>query len=133
MSPNGNADVQAITRLVEELRERVGALAASDRRAALASAKSVISVLEDPEEVAFAQIFQVRNPSEPSAFVLTSRQQSPIYNFAIRMGVELGIFRKLVERNGIPVSAADLSDDCKAEELLLGLLVLQNECRCRVC
>ncbi|KAK4446430.1 S-adenosyl-L-methionine-dependent methyltransferase [Podospora aff. communis PSN243] len=102
MSRNQSPNVQAITRLLEELKDRVETLDAPDRRVAVASARKVFSALEDPEEVAFAQIFQ-----------------SPIYNFAIRMGVELGIFRKLVNRNGASVTAADLAAECKAEELLL--------------
>jgi hypothetical protein len=60
MSSNESPDVQAITRLLEELKERVETLATPDRRVAMASTRRVLGALEDPEEVAFAQIFQVR-------------------------------------------------------------------------
>jgi len=52
---------------------------------------------------------------------LDTNYQTPISNFAIRSGVDLGIFHKLVEGNGNPVSLTELAETCKAEELMLSM------------
>ena len=39
---------------------------------------------------------------------------------SLRVGVDLCLFHILIEKDGSPISAAELADRCKAELLLIG-------------
>ncbi|MCJ1433696.1 hypothetical protein MMC27_003060 [Xylographa pallens] len=72
------------------------------RKEALAVAKSIVSALEKPEEV-----------------VMRYTNEIMAHRVSLRMGVELGLFRMLVQRDGTPVSAEGLAEQAGAELLLV--------------
>ncbi|KAK1752701.1 S-adenosyl-L-methionine-dependent methyltransferase [Echria macrotheca] len=88
--------------VLENIIEQAQTLSADDRRRLLVTAQKLVTTLEPPEEAAFRQIFQ-----------------SHTFSFAIRLGAELGFFRVLVKRDGVPISSVELATECKIEELLL--------------
>lgn len=98
-------------------------LSKSERRQVLGAVRKLAVSLETPGEVAIRQVWEVRMPLMDLRGYLLSlayTSQSHNYTFAIRVAVDLGIFHKLVAKQGAPISAAELAEECKAEELLIG-------------
>ncbi|MCJ1392558.1 hypothetical protein MMC18_005426 [Xylographa bjoerkii] len=94
--------VEQLQNTSEDLQAQSKSLDERIRKEALAVAKSIVNALEKPEEVV------MRYTNEVAA-----------HRMSLRIGVELRLFHILVERNGTPVSAAELADISKAELLLV--------------
>ncbi|MCJ1401979.1 hypothetical protein MMC11_005196 [Xylographa trunciseda] len=103
LSAQGHAPlVEQLQNIRGDLHGQSKSLDERTRKEALAVAKSIVNSLEKPEEVV------MRYTNEVTA-----------HRMSLRMGVELRLFHILVERNGTPISAAELADISKAELLLV--------------
>ncbi|KAF2234310.1 S-adenosyl-L-methionine-dependent methyltransferase [Viridothelium virens] len=92
-----------ISQLIDDLKKvRDGISSEEERKKAVHNAKMLVVALEKPEEVVMHYIYELGSQ-----------------RMAIRVAIDLGIFKILTSRNGNPISSKELAAQTQAEVLLV--------------